>query len=136
MADALRWMPVVLPLRTLRRVLMVLLMGLVVVQSVGQLHRVAHAHQTSSVVSAQGPRVDNALDHPSSSSLLARLWGDHSSLADCQLFDQTCPDMLWMPTLAVAPELSVPNWTTEVLHERFALFERFYGARGPPPALN
>jgi hypothetical protein len=62
----------------------------------------------------------------------ADLWGEHKSLTDCQLFDQACPDALqhalhidsYMPPPAV--------WLGAVLLERFALFERFYAARGPP----
>lgn len=135
MTDALRWMPLVLPLGTLKRVLMVWLAALVLVQSVGLLHRVAHAHHTNSAGAVQVPLVDNASPDPSSK-LIARLWGDHSGMAECQLFDQACPDVLVMPFLAWALSSPVPTWTAVVLQERFALFERFYGARGPPFALN
>lgn len=135
MANALRWMPMTLHLHTLRRVLLALLTTLVVVQSVGVLHRVAHAHPTSNVGSAQAQVMHDALSH-TGATLLGRLWGEHSSLADCQLFDQTCPDLLLTPVLAWMPLLPAPIGMAAVLQERFALFARFYAARGPPSALS
>ena len=134
MADALRWLPVVLGLRTARRVLMTLLAVLVLVQSVGVLHRVAHAHNLSSAVSAQAQTVDDT-KQPQASSLLSRFWGEHSSWVECQLFDQACPDQLLTPTWGLAPALFDSVLIAVVLLERFVLFERFYASRGPPAAL-
>ena len=134
MADALRWMPMALHVRTFRRVLLALLTTLVLVQSVGVLHRVAHAHHSSSMASTQVPIVDDAPPH-AGATLLARLWGEHSSLADCQLFDQTCPDLLLTSISVWMPLLPAPIRMAAVLQERFALFARFYAARGPPFAL-
>jgi len=130
MADALRWMHLALSLRNLQRVLSALLTALIMVQTVGVLHRVAHAQQSEGVFSHAAPAV--AKDDVS---LLAAIWGDHSNSAECQLFDQTCPDLLQSPVWAL-PAVSVkPIWMAALLLERFALFERFYAARGPPATL-
>jgi len=134
MTDAWRRLPVAFSLRKARHALLVLLTTLLLVQTVGVLHRVAHAHHSASVVSTQAQTTDASNTHEGAA-LLARLWGEHSSLAECQLFDQTCPDLWLTPTMALLPLLPAPSWTALVLKERFALFERFYAARGPPAAL-
>ena len=117
-------------LRRLKRALLVLLTALIMVQTVGVLHRVAHAQQSAGVLSHAAPVVvkDDA-------SLLAAIWGDHSNSAECQLFDQTCPDLLHVPVWALPAVSTIPSWGTPALSERFALFERFYAARGPPANL-
>lgn len=130
MTNAQRYRFMTLSLRHLQRVLFVLLTALIMVQTVGMLHRVAHAQQSAGAFSHAAPALvqDDA-------SVLAAIWGDHSNSAECQLFDQTCPDLLHGPVWA-SPAVSVmPIWMTALLLERFALFERFYAARGPPAAL-
>ena len=47
MIDALRFLPMSLSLRGLQRAMLVLLMALIMVQTVGILHRVAHAQQSA-----------------------------------------------------------------------------------------
>ena len=126
MADALRWLPVSLSLRVMRRALLVLLTALVLVQTVGVLHRVAHASSNVHALAAEGSGAAE-LSHPWS-----RLWSDHSSLADCQLFDQACPDLLHTAVLSPVVLSAVQVWQALALHARVALFERFYAARGPP----
>jgi hypothetical protein len=130
MTNAQRSLPMALSLRSLQRVLMVLLTSWILLQTVGVLHRVAHAQQSAGVFSHTAPAVVN-----DDASLLAAIWGDHSNSAECQLFDQTCPDLLHVCVWTL-PALSVmPIWMAALLLERFALFERFYAARGPPAAL-
>ena len=130
MTDALRNLPMALSLRSLQRLLSVLLTALILVQTVGVMHRVAHAQQSAGVVSHAAPAVvkDDV-------SVLAAIWGDHSNSAECQLFDQTCPDLLHLPVWALSAVSVEPIWMAALLLERFALFERFYAARGPPAAL-
>ena len=130
MIDALRFLPMSLSLRGLQRAMLVLLMALIMVQTVGILHRVAHAQQSAGVFSHAAPAVvkDDV-------SQLAAIWGDHSNSAECQLFDQTCPDLLQAPVWALPAVSVMPIWMAALLLERFALFERFYAARGPPAAL-
>lgn len=130
MADALRWMPLALSLRNLQRVLSVLLTTLIMVQTVGVLHRVSHAQQNEGLFSHTAPAVEK-----DDVSLLAAIWGDHSNSAECQLFDQTCPDLLQAPVWALLVVSVMPIWMAALLLERFALFERFYAARGPPASL-
>ena len=130
MANALRFLPMSLSLRGVQRVMLVLLTALIMVQTVGMLHRVAHAQQSAGVFSHAAPAVvkDDV-------SLLAAIWGEHSNSAECQLFDQTCPDLLHAPVWALPAVSVMPIWMAALLLERFALFERFYAARGPPATL-
>ncbi len=130
MTEALRFLPMSLSLRHLQRGLLALLTALILVQTVGVLHRVAHAQQSAGAASHAMPAV--AQDHVS---LLAAIWGEHSNSAECQLFDQTCPDLLHAPVWALSVVAALPLWQAADLRERFALFERFYAARGPPAAL-
>jgi hypothetical protein len=51
------------------------------------------------------------------------------------LFDQTCPDLLQAPVWALPAVSVMPIGMAALLLERFALFERFYAARGPPASL-
>jgi hypothetical protein len=131
MTEGLRFLPFTLSLLSLQRLLSVLLTALILVQTVGVLHRVAHAQQSTGVFLHTAPVVvqDDV-------SLLAAIWGDHSNSAECQLFDQTCPDLFYSPVSALPAITALPAWQAAVLRERFALFERFYAARGPPAALH
>lgn len=126
MTDVLRWMPVRLCMATLRRRLLVLLTVLLLAQTLGVLHRVAHARGDalhSATTSASVSDKANAL---------TSLWGEHSSLADCRLFDQACSDVLHL-SLFSAVVVNAPHvWQVASCPERFSLFERFYAARGPP----
>jgi hypothetical protein len=123
MADVPRWMPVALSLRGWRRALLVLLAAWVLLQTVGVMHRVVHAHP--STVAALHVTSD-------SSSVLSTIWGEHSNSTDCRLFDQSCPDLLHVSTLVLLPVLPVAHGTAPVLPERLGWGERFYAARGPP----
>lgn len=133
MPNSQRWLSLSLGWLSVRRALLLLLTALVLVQTVGVLHRVAHAHGSHSAVT-----VESATARSSGQDLMAglqRLWGDHSNAVDCQLFDQSCPDVLHLPVLVVMPVMPAHRWLVATLHERFALFERFYAARGPPAVL-
>jgi hypothetical protein len=113
--------------------MLVLLTALVLMQTVGLLHRVAHGH-----VMHSNAAVDHATPVTVPQDLmtgLQRLWGDHSNAVDCQLFDQSCPDAMHTPVLVLLPALPALSWMAATLNERFALFERFYAARGPPAVL-
>jgi hypothetical protein len=109
---------------------MLLLTAWVLVQTVGVLHRVAHAQQSAGAFSHAAPAVLT-----NDARLLAAIWGDHSNSAECQLFDQSCPDLLNLLVWALPAVPTVPNWGAVFLIEHFALFERFYAARGPPATL-
>lgn len=130
MTDASRFLPLVFSVRRLQRVLLIWLTALLMVQTVGVLHRVAHAQQSVGVL-GHASSVSVKHDGPA----LAAIWGDHSNSAECQLFDQACPDLLHVSAFRVPIVSSSPVWMALALHERFALFERFYAARGPPAAL-
>ena len=126
MTDALRWMPINPCLRTLRRALLVLLTALVLVQTMGVLHRAAHATGNGHVnAMASSVPLEKA-------NVWSRLWGEHSSLADCQLFDQACPDVLHHALFCAAAVVASHVLQVATLQARFSLFERFYATRGPP----
>ena len=116
--------------RGLHRLVLVLLIAFVLVQTMGVLHRVVHVHSLHSVAVAENspaaPLSHASLPH------LQRLWGEHSNAVDCQLFDQSCPDIWHAILLVTMPIMPSPSWLVATLRERFALFERFYAARGPP----
>ena len=123
MTDAWRWMPVAVSLRAWRRALMLLLAALVLVQTVGVLHRVAHAQQSSGRATVAAAETTGELK---------ALWGEHSTSAECQLFDQACPDLLHTPDVAWPTSSPLAFGVAVVFAQRFALFARFYAARGPP----
>lgn len=128
-----RWVTLGKNLCTLKRVIVTLLTALVLVQTVGVLHRIAHAHSSHS-----DPTVDFVASNTISQDViigLQRIWGDHNNAVECQLFDQACPDLLHSPVWALPVVSGMPIWTAILLLEQFALFERFYAARGPPAAL-
>ncbi len=120
-------------LRRLQRLALVLLTALVLVQTIGVMHRVAHAHGSHSALATEP--ATSVVTGQDLMAGLQRLWGDHSHAVDCQLFDQNCPDALHTPVWVFVPEQHAHSWLAATLRERFALFERFYAARGPPAVL-
>lgn len=126
---------VALSLRTWRHMLLALLTALVLVQTLGVVHRVAHAHNAHPAEASVSDAETAATANPGVFTSLQRLWGGHSNAVDCQLFDQSCPDALHIPVLLVMTVMPAISWLAATLHERFALFERFYAARGPPAVL-
>ena len=101
---------------------LLLLAAIVLIQTVGVLHRVAHAHTSNVSVSVSEATVAD----------ITRLWGEHSSLAECQLFDQAVSDFLQTSDLAPITLPLFFVWIKTTLLDRYSLFERFYAARGPP----
>ncbi len=134
MADTQRVSLLGLSLRRLQCMALVLLTALVLLQTVGVLHRVAHAHGSHNALAAESATAA-ATSTQDLMGGLQRLWGDHSNAVDCQLFDQSCPDALHPPAYVLMPLSLALSWLTVTRHERFALFERFYAARGPPAVL-
>jgi len=133
LTETLRGLPLALSMRMWRRAWLLLLTALVLMQTVGVLHRVAHAHHLQRVAVTQADT--HAPASPDHFSRLQRLWGDHSNTAECQLFDQSCPDAWHTPAWVGMPVMPATSWLSAALRERFALFERFYAARGPPAVL-
>ncbi len=108
-------------------IMLIMLMAfLLCSQTWGLMHRVAHAKQSVGLTTQTV--ADNA--HTGHSH-----WGDHSTASECRVFDQSCPDLLAFSNCHIAQAVTVPLWVTTLLIERFALFERFYLAQGPPAAL-
>ncbi len=127
MADALRWMPLALSLRSLRQMMLALLTTLVLLQTIGMVHRVVHPNPNL-VTPAQA--VEQKVD------VLAAIWCDHQNPGLCQLIDHASADVLVTSTMASVALPALHIWYALSLHERFALFERFYAARGPPAVLH
>lgn len=109
-----------------RRVLMVVLTALVLVQTMGALHRVAHAHQSAGIASHVA--TDNA-------GVLAAIWGEHRHATECQLLDHACPDLLQMAVWDLPLVWAAPAGVAVWRQAWFALLARFYAVRGPPAAL-
>ena len=103
-----------------------LLAVLLLAQTMGAMHRVAHYKQTESAV---------AHVVSENSSPINALWGDHSNPSDCRVFDQSCPDLLELSDGQISLSTSPSLWVVAGLQARFALFERFYLAHGPPAAV-
>jgi hypothetical protein len=106
----------------------ILVLALLWSQTLGQLHRVMHAKQTVQAASVLVPfEAATGVD-----SVWQGLWGEHANLADCQLFDQSCPDALQHGVWIMPLLHGVMDGVKALLLTRFALFERFFAARAPP----
>ena len=124
----------------LRRWLMWTLLALVCLQTLTVVHRIVHKESVADRVTQTLQDLAVAQQRPThlpsstaeETLFFADLWGEHKSLTDCQLFDQACPDAL-QHALHIDSYIPAPAiWLGLALLERFALFERFYAARGPP----
>jgi len=124
----------------LRRWLMWALLALVCLQTLTVVHRIVHresaaqrvTHTLQDLAVAQQKPTNSPSNPAEVTPFFADLWGEHKSLTDCQLFDQACPDAL-QHALHIDSYIPAPAiWLGLVLLERFALFERFYSAQGPP----
>jgi hypothetical protein len=127
----------------MRQGLLALALLVLLAQSLGLAHRLAHAGhvgigQQSFIV--QGMTQALAQGSPSESTELSCattaswgwVFGEHNSTADCQLYDQLCHDA---PIAGVGLALGVAMplaWLRLGLRERFALHARFFSARAPP----
>lgn len=124
----------------LRQWMMLALLALVCLQTLTVVHRIVHKESVADRVTQTLQDLPVAQQKPThlpsspaeETLFFADLWGEHKSLTDCQLFDQACPDAL-QHALHIDSYIPAPAiWLGLALLERFALFERFYAARGPP----
>ncbi|MEY4018364.1 MAG: hypothetical protein RLZZ189_2162 [Pseudomonadota bacterium] len=124
----------------LRQWMMWALLALVCLQTLTVVHRIVHTESVADRVTQTLQALAVAQQRPThlpistaeETLFFADLWGEHKSLTDCQLFDQACPDAL-QHALHIDSYIPAPAiWLGLALLERFALFERFYAARGPP----
>jgi hypothetical protein len=113
--------------RIISGMLAMLLVLLLLAQTLGAMHRVAHAKPMESAASHVVSETSNSIQ---------ALWGDHSNGSDCRVFDQTCPDLVEFSNWQIAPSIPSFFWAGALLQARFTLFERFYLAHGPPAALH
>ena len=124
----------------LRQWMMWALLALVCLQTLTVVHRIVHKESVAERVTqtlqdlavAQQKPTNSPSNSAEEAPFFEDLWGEHKSLTDCQLFDQACPDAL-QHALFIDIYISPPAIRMgALLLERFALFERFYAARGPP----
>lgn len=105
-------------------------LALLAVQSLGLVHRVLHASANTALSASSETEAKHA--QAQGTPVLQGVWGEHSSRADCQLFDQACPDVLhtvgalWLTTPVLA------MWSVLALPERLTQPRHFFSARGPP----
>ena len=132
MTDIWRWMPVAVSQRAWRCAVALLLTALVLVQTVGVVHRVVHAQHTHAAL--MSPKAGDTAS-TTDVSPFARLWGEHSSWAQCQLLDQAAPDLLHSVSAATLGFSLLPMNAAEVVQEPVAQAEYFFSARGPPAPL-
>lgn len=111
--------------RSTRHLLFALALLVVLVQTLGALHRLLHVgHGVAFQVSSWEEK-----------NTFSALWGEHGKASDCQSFDQVSPDAL-QGGVVTSQAVPLPSVLfVMVLQERFSLSERFFAARGPPVAL-
>ena len=102
--------------------LSVLFVVLLLAQTIGAMHKVAHA----------SGNIDRVA---SDTHFLNALWSNHSSGSDCQSFDQSCPDLLVHSSWQLTLTQLIPVWIIIDLQAQFSNFERFYSAQAPPVLL-
>jgi hypothetical protein len=103
--------------------LSVLFVFLVLAQTIGSMHRVAHGRGSLDKVAPENAHFLNAL------------WSNHSNSSDCQSFDQSCPDLLGLSSWQLTLTQLIPVWIIISLQAQFSNFERFYSAQAPPVSL-
>jgi hypothetical protein len=101
----------------------VLFVVLLLAQTMGAMHRVAHAQ--SSIEQGASENLEG----------LNSLWSNHGNSSDCQSFDQSCPDLLLLSSWHFTPTQLIPVWIVTNLQAQFSYFERFYSAQAPPVSL-
>ena len=121
----------------LQRGLMAVALCMLLLQSVVSMHRVLHVQNASvpllatqlsdstSVAVEPDPLASSECNKPS-------LWGDHTRVADCQLFDQACADAspaaIWLAP-SVAP---LAGFVAQTLLSSWVERSVYFSARGPP----
>jgi hypothetical protein len=117
-------MPLLRPSTFTSRLLSVLLVVMLLAQTLGALHKVAHARgMGGSATTESGGFIDS-------------LWGhQQGDSSDCQAFDQSCPDLLGFSDWHLSLPESTPHWIVADAQAQFAHFERYYSSRGPPVTL-
>jgi hypothetical protein len=126
-SDLLQWYTV--KMQSLRKLtltnslLSVLFVVLLLAQTIGMMHRIAHA--------------SGSVEHVASekASFINSLWGDHSKSSDCHAFDQSCPDLFVIAHWQQSLTQSIPEWMVVDSNAAYSNFERFYSAQGPPVSL-
>ena len=121
----------------LQRGLMAVALCMLLLQSVVGMHRVLHV-QNASVPSVATQLADSttvgAEKDCSASSEYDKpsLWGDHTRVADCQLFDQACADASPSAIWLTASVIRIPLLIAPTLNASWIERVAFFSARGPP----
>jgi hypothetical protein len=120
-----------------QRGLMAVALCMVLLQSVVGMHRVLHLQNASVPPVAAQPSDSSTVaaetDRSASSECnKPSLWGDHTRVADCQLFDQACADASPAAIWLAAPIMPIPLLIAPALSASWIERVAFFSARGPP----
>jgi hypothetical protein len=121
----------------LQSALMAVALCMLLLQSVVGMHRVLHV-QNASMPSVAMQLSDNTTvgaetDRSASSDCnKPSLWGDHTRVADCQLFDQACADASPSAIGLAASIIRIPLLIAPTLNASWIERVAFFSARGPP----
>jgi hypothetical protein len=110
------------------------LASLLLVQSLGLLHRTVHSGLGTALGSASASRSASAPQaHPHAPTSVGTLFAGHKSDLDCRLFDQLAhADLAPLPVLAVPCEFDSAATVQALPAGHQPAPERSYRARGPP----
>jgi hypothetical protein len=122
-----------------RQGLLVLALLVLLAQSLGLAHRFAHASALGLVQAqamAEGSPGEVVMPSTTTPAPWGWVFGEHTSTADCQLYDQLCHEALGLALACVLVFAMCTAWLPWPLRERLALHARFFSARAPPAVLN
>ncbi len=118
--------------------LMAVALCMVLLQSVVGMHRVLH------VQGVNAPLTDTQLSDNTSVTVEADkrlasidghkggVWGDHTRVSDCQLFDQVCADASPVAMWFAPPVVQLPGFMTQTVLASWVERNLFFSARDPP----
>jgi hypothetical protein len=118
--------------------LMAVALCMVLVQSVVGMHRVLHFQNVNAPLTAT-QLSDNASVAVEADKGLASsdghkggVWGDHTRVSDCQLFDQVCADASPVAMWFAPPVVQLPGFMAQSVLATWVECNLFFSARGPP----
>ena len=118
--------------------LMAVALCMVLMQSVVGMHRVLHFQNVNAPLTAT-QLSDNASVAAEADKRLASsdghkggVWGDHTRVSDCQLFDQVCADASPVAMWFAPPVVQLPGFMAQIALANWVEHSLFFSARDPP----
>ena len=118
--------------------LMAVALCMVLLQCVVGMHRVLHVQGVNAPLSAT-QLSDNASVAVEAHKRLASseghksgVWGDHTRVSDCQLFDQACADASPVAMWFAPPVVQLPGFMAQTVLASWVERNLFFSARDPP----